>query len=72
MTDSNLLSTAHENLAKLRENIGHVVIGQKDTIDQLLICVAAGGHVLIEGVPGLAKTLLARALDSVHSRSHAQ
>jgi len=64
MTDANLLSTAHENLTKLRENIGQVVIGQKDTIDQLLISVAAGGHVLIEGVPGLAKTLLARSLAS--------
>lgn len=62
MIDPNQFSTAHSNLCKLRDNFSHVVIGQKDTIDELLICVAASGHVLIEGVPGLAKTLLARCL----------
>ncbi len=62
MIDSTQFATAHENLNKLRNNFGQVVIGQQQTIDELLICVAAGGHVLIEGVPGLAKTLLARCL----------
>lgn len=62
MIDSTTFATAHQNLLKLRENFGHVVIGQQQTIDELLITVAAGGHVLIEGVPGLAKTLLARCL----------
>jgi len=62
MNDSTQIATAHANLNKLRDNIRHVVVGQSETIDELLICVAAGGHVLIEGVPGLAKTLLARCL----------
>lgn len=62
MIDQAQLSVAHANLHKLRDNFGHVIIGQQETIDELLICVAAGGHVLIEGVPGLAKTLLARCL----------
>lgn len=62
MIDQTQFATAHSNLNKLRDNFGHVIIGQQQTIDELLICVAAGGHVLIEGVPGLAKTLLARCL----------
>lgn len=62
MIDTEQFATAHSNLNKLRDNFGNVVIGQQETIDELLICVAAGGHVLIEGVPGLAKTLLARCL----------
>ena len=62
MNDSAQFLIAHENLNKLRNNFSNVVIGQQATIDELLISVAAGGHVLIEGVPGLAKTLLARCL----------
>ncbi len=62
MIDQTKFAAAHSNLNKLRDNFGHVIIGQQQTIDELLICVAAGGHVLIEGVPGLAKTLLARCL----------
>jgi len=62
MIDQAQFSQAHTNLNKLRDNFGNVIIGQQETIDELLICVAAGGHVLIEGVPGLAKTLLARCL----------
>lgn len=62
MIDQTQFTAAHTNLNKLRDNFGNVIIGQQQTIDELLICVAAGGHVLIEGVPGLAKTLLARCL----------
>jgi len=62
MIDPNSFATAHQNLNKLKTNFGQVVIGQEKTIDELLISIAAGGHVLIEGVPGLAKTLLARCL----------
>ncbi|NKC16369.1 MAG: AAA domain-containing protein [Gammaproteobacteria bacterium] len=46
----------------IRQSIGRAVIGQKEVIDQILICLLAAGHVLVEGVPGLGKTLLARAL----------
>ena len=43
---------------KLRDEISSVVIGQTDLINRLLIGMLANGHILIEGVPGLAKTLL--------------
>jgi MoxR-like ATPase len=48
--------------AKLRQAIGQAVIGQQRVIEEILIGLFAAGHVLIEGVPGLGKTLLARAL----------
>ncbi len=46
----------------LEETIGTVIVGQRDTVRQVLIAVLAGGHVLLEGVPGLGKTLLVRTL----------
>ncbi|MGA6179563.1 MoxR family ATPase [Stenotrophomonas sp. NPDC077421] len=46
----------------VREAVGRAFIGQSDVLDQILIALLAGGHVLIEGVPGLGKTLLVRAL----------
>ena len=51
-----------QGCAALREQIAQAFIGQEDVLDQLLIALLAGGHVLIEGVPGLGKTLLVRAL----------
>lgn len=47
---------------KLRNELGKVLIGQQAVVDQLLCGMLAGGHVLIEGVPGLGKTLMVRAL----------
>jgi MoxR-like ATPase len=49
-------------LKQLREEIGRVVVGQRDLVDGLLIGLLAGGHVLVEGVPGLAKTTAVRTL----------
>ena len=49
-------------IARMREEIGSAVIGQRAVIEQVLACCLAGGHVLIEGVPGLGKTLLVKAL----------
>ncbi|GAA5068103.1 AAA family ATPase [Lysobacter panacisoli] len=51
-----------ERAAAVREEVGKAFIGQADVLDQILIALLAGGHVLIEGVPGLGKTLLVRAL----------
>lgn len=51
-----------ENLGKLKKEIGKVIVCQEETIDQLLITFLAGGHALLEGVPGLAKTLMIRTL----------
>ena len=51
-----------EKLSDLRDEISKVIIGQKDVVDELLITLFAGGHALLEGVPGLAKTLMIRTL----------
>jgi MoxR-like ATPase len=51
-----------EGLARLREAIGRAVVGQQEAVEQLLIGLLAGGHCLLEGVPGLGKTLLVRTL----------
>ena len=51
-----------ERVERIRDAVGHAFIGQSDVLDQILIALLAGGHVLIEGVPGLGKTLLVRAL----------
>jgi MoxR-like ATPase len=45
-----------------RREIAKVIVGQEDVIEQTLVCLFAGGHVLIEGIPGTAKTLLVRVL----------
>src|ERR1700754_676937 len=49
-------------LGALRDEVAKAVVGQRAVVDQTLIALVASGHVLIEGVPGLGKTLLARAL----------
>ena len=49
-------------LNALKGEIRKVIVGQEETIDQLLITFLAGGHALLEGVPGLAKTLMIRTL----------
>ncbi|RZA28949.1 MAG: AAA family ATPase, partial [Lysobacteraceae bacterium] len=51
-----------ERAAAVREEVSKAFIGQPEVLDQILIALLAGGHVLIEGVPGLGKTLLVRAL----------
>jgi len=57
---------------RLREQIGTVIVGQRYLVDRLLVGLLAGGHILLEGVPGLAKTLsvktLAQALDASFRR----
>src|SRR6185436_1539442 len=58
-TDLNGLQTAVQNL---KEEIGKVIVGQEQMIELLLAAVLADGHVLIEGVPGVAKTLTAKLL----------
>ena len=49
-------------LTPLRDEISQVIVGQQDTIDRLLISLISDGHVLLEGVPGIAKTLLIKTL----------
>ncbi|MSQ90244.1 MAG: MoxR family ATPase [Phycisphaerales bacterium] len=47
---------------RLRKEVGRVLVGQSDVVEQVLIALFANGHVLLEGVPGLGKTLLVRTL----------
>ena len=49
----------------VRAELSKVIVGQKDAVDQLLLVIACGGHALIEGVPGLGKTLAAKSLARV-------
>jgi MoxR-like ATPase len=54
-----------QRLAAVRERIGRVIFGQREVIDQALITLLAGGHTLLIGVPGLAKTRLVETLGTV-------
>ncbi len=53
---------AHESLARLRKEVSRVVVGQDAVVNRLLIALLVRGHVLVEGLPGLAKTLLVKTL----------
>ena len=56
------VAEAHPAVARIRAEVGRVVVGQRHMIDRLLASLLTGGHVLLEGVPGLAKTLAVRSL----------
>src|SRR5687767_5528732 len=60
--ESDLTTRAAALLVELEKAIGQAMVGQKAVVDQVIAALAASGHVLIEGVPGLGKTLLVRAL----------
>jgi MoxR-like ATPase len=60
--ESNSITRAGELLSSLRTQIANAVVGQSAVVDQIIIALIVSGHVLIEGVPGLGKTLLVRAL----------
>jgi MoxR-like ATPase len=68
-TDLNKLSAAVE---QIKATLGKIIVGQHDTIDLLIAGILADGHILIEGVPGVAKTLtsklIAKAIDASYSR----
>src|SRR5262245_29159827 len=51
-------------IGELREEIGKVVVGNREVVDGVLTCMLAGSHALLEGVPGLGKTLLVRTMAS--------
>jgi MoxR-like ATPase len=56
------LATVTGGARRVREKLGRVIVGQDEAIDLALVTLLAGGHALIEGVPGVGKTLLAKAL----------
>jgi len=61
-TDTELLQQCARSCAKLREQIGRVVVGQERVVDAMLVTLLGRGHALLVGVPGLAKTLLVSSL----------
>jgi MoxR-like ATPase len=68
-TDLSKLSNA---VAQIKATLAQIIVGQKDTIDLIIAGILADGHILIEGVPGVAKTLtaklVAKAIDARYSR----
>ena len=68
--ESDFSPRAAELLGQLRDAIGRAMVGQTAVVEQVVASLAASGHVLIEGVPGLGKTLLVRALAKALSLSH--
>jgi len=63
--DAAAIEQANRSLSRVRDEIGRIIVGQRDVIDGVLICLIVGGHVLLEGVPGLGKTTLLRTLSRV-------
>ncbi len=67
MTSTTDVQELQQKLSLLKKEIAKAVIGQDETVEQLLIALLAGGHALLEGVPGLGKTLLVRSVaDALH------
>src|SRR5215471_20300842 len=56
------VQTFQKKIGMLREEIGRVIVGQREIVDGVLTCMLAGSHALLEGVPGLGKTMLVRTL----------
>jgi MoxR-like ATPase len=65
MTTEDNLAHFKETYAALRREIGKVMVGQDTIVEGTLLAILGGGHVLLEGVPGLGKTLLVRTLSEV-------
>ena len=51
-----------KSIANLREEVGKMIVGNRDVVDGVLTCMLAGSHALLEGVPGLGKTMLVRTM----------
>src|SRR5436309_2317942 len=56
------LAQVRDLATRVRDNISRVIVGKTDVIDRVLVALLCGGHVLLEDVPGLGKTMLARSL----------
>ena len=59
------LELAVSRLDRVRKEVAKIIVGQQSVVDGVLICLVSGGHVLLEGVPGLGKTTLLRTLGRV-------
>ena len=65
MSEPSNIAEAREQLIRLRREIGKKIVGHDDLVDGILACLLASGHILVEGVPGLGKTLLVKTLSDV-------
>jgi MoxR-like ATPase len=68
-TEQAIVEKIHGARDRIRQELSKVIIGQEEAVDQLLIAILAGGHCLITGAPGLAKTLLVHSLSQVFDLS---
>ena len=59
------VETIRENYSQIADELSKIIVGQKTLIKHLFICLLCGGHALIEGVPGLGKTLIVRSLSKI-------
>jgi len=57
-----LVQAFQRDVDRVRAEVGKMIVGQKDILDGVLTCLVAGGHALLEGVPGLGKTMLVRSV----------
>jgi MoxR-like ATPase len=70
--DLKLVEQMRQSMDAIRKEVGKVIIGQEDVLNEILMCIIAGGHALLIGLPGLAKTLtvntIAKVLDMKFKR----
>jgi MoxR-like ATPase len=60
-----LVEKMRDNTERIRREVGRVIVGQREVLDQVLMCILANGHALLVGLPGMAKTLLVRTIARV-------
>jgi MoxR-like ATPase len=62
------IESARRSFAEVKSEMARVIVGHEDLIEQVFIALVCGGHCLLEGVPGLGKTLMVRSLGEILSR----
>ena len=62
---TNKIAAQSELVKKIREEVGKVIVGQERLIDRLILALVTDGHILLEGVPGLAKTLMVAGVSDI-------